>query len=128
VLTGIAAEQARQSEQSGPSDNRRRHGEAETLTPKAIELAKAGDLTALRLCLERIAPVRRDRPVLFDMLELTCAADAIKASAALMISIGDLTPTEAAELGKLVEAYVRSLEATDLSERLLRLEERAAHR
>ena len=29
-------------------------GEAEALTRKAIKLAKAGDLTALRLCLDRI--------------------------------------------------------------------------
>lgn len=31
-------------------------GEAETLTRKAVELALAGDTTALKLCLERIAP------------------------------------------------------------------------
>jgi hypothetical protein len=37
-------------------------GEAETITRKAIELAKEGDLTALRLCLDRIAPPRKDRP------------------------------------------------------------------
>jgi hypothetical protein len=40
-------------------------GEAETITRKAIELAKDGDLAALRLCLDRIAPPRKDRPVLF---------------------------------------------------------------
>src|SRR5215204_4346329 len=34
-------------------------GEAEALTRKAIELAKAGDLVALRLCLDRIC--RRGR-------------------------------------------------------------------
>ena len=28
-------------------------GDAETITKKAIELAKAGDLTAIRLCLRR---------------------------------------------------------------------------
>jgi hypothetical protein len=38
-------------------------GEAEKLTRKVIRLALAGDTTALRLCLERIAPVRRGRPV-----------------------------------------------------------------
>jgi Family of unknown function (DUF5681) len=37
-------------------------GEAETITRKAIQLAKEGDLTALRLCLDRIAPPRKDRP------------------------------------------------------------------
>jgi hypothetical protein len=39
------------------------HGEADALTRKAIELATDGDTTALRLCIERILPARKDRPV-----------------------------------------------------------------
>lgn len=35
-------------------------GEAERLTRAAIELALAGDIAALRLCLERLIPVRRE--------------------------------------------------------------------
>jgi Family of unknown function (DUF5681) len=34
-------------------------GEAEALTRKAIEIAKGGDLAALRLCLDRLAPPRK---------------------------------------------------------------------
>ena len=37
-------------------------GEAEAITRKAIELAKQGDLVAIRLCLDRIAP--REKTVL----------------------------------------------------------------
>ena len=37
-------------------------GEAEALTRKAVDLALEGDTTALRLCLERIAPPARMRP------------------------------------------------------------------
>ena len=37
-------------------------GEGEALTRKAIELAKAGDMQALRLCMDRLAPPRRDFP------------------------------------------------------------------
>jgi Family of unknown function (DUF5681) len=36
-------------------------GEAEALTRKAIELAKAGDMAALRLCLDRIVPASAQR-------------------------------------------------------------------
>jgi hypothetical protein len=99
-------------------------GEAETITRKAIQLAKEGDLTALRLCLDRIAPPRKDRPVLFELPPITSAADAVQASAALVAAVaeGELTPSEAAELGKLVEAYVKALEATDFAERLDKLE------
>jgi len=46
--------------------------DAATITSKAIELAKNGDLTALRLCLERIIPPSKDRPVNFDMPEIKC--------------------------------------------------------
>ena len=38
-------------------------GEAEALTRKAVEMALGGDTVALRLCLERLMPPRRDRPV-----------------------------------------------------------------
>ena len=57
-------------------------GEAETLTRKAIELAKRGDLAALRVCLDRIVPPRKDRPVKFELPPISSAADAAKAAAA----------------------------------------------
>ena len=42
-------------------------GEAEAITRKCIDLALAGDHTALRLCLSRILPVRRDREIDLDL-------------------------------------------------------------
>lgn len=38
-------------------------GEAEDLTRKAVQMALDDDSTALRLCLERISPPRKDAPV-----------------------------------------------------------------
>jgi hypothetical protein len=43
------------------------------------------------------------------------------------VANGHLTPSEAAELSKLVEAYVRSLEGTEFDQRLRALEERNAN-
>jgi Family of unknown function (DUF5681) len=42
-------------------------GEAEALSRKAVELALRGDVSALRLCLDRIVPPRKDRPVCFEL-------------------------------------------------------------
>ena len=99
-------------------------GEAEAITRKAVELAKAGDTVALRLCLDRLAPVRKDRPVTFALPRIETTADLPKASAALLeaVASGELTPSEAAELGKLVEAHVRAIEVTDMAARLEALE------
>jgi hypothetical protein len=99
-------------------------GEAEALTRKAIDLALAGDMTALRLCLDRIAPARKDRPVAFALPALAQAADAAKASAAIVeaVAIGDLTPSEAGDLSRVIEGFTRTLEATELEQRIERLE------
>ena len=40
-------------------------GQATALTQKGIDLALAGDMAALRLCLDRILPLRKGRPVTF---------------------------------------------------------------
>jgi Family of unknown function (DUF5681) len=98
--------------------------EGEALTQKAIDLAKTGDMQALRLCLDRLVSPRKDRPVSFELPAITCAGDAAKASAALVaaVAIGQITPSEAVELGRLLESYVRTLEATELEERLGKLE------
>lgn len=99
-------------------------GQANALTQKAIDLALTGDLTALRLCLERILPPRKDRPVSFYLPPITSALEALTALSALLaaVSSGDLTPSEAAEIGKLVDGYVKATETNELAERLARLE------
>lgn len=99
-------------------------GEAEGLTRKAVELALDGDTTALRLCLERIAPPRKDAPVTFDLPPMQSAADAAQAAGAVLNAVadGDLTPTEGAHIMALVETYRRTLETSSLEARVLALE------
>jgi hypothetical protein len=99
-------------------------GEAEALTRKAVEMALAGDTTAMRLCLDRILPPRKDRYVEFEMPTLKSPADAVKASAALCIAVaeGALTPSEAGELAKLVDGYLKAVDLHDIQQRLDKLE------
>ena len=99
-------------------------GEAESITRKAIELAKSGDGPALRLCLDRIAPARKDRSVAFELPKLESAGDAVKAATAIVeaVACGDLTPSEASDLSRVVEGFTRTLEAVDFEARLTRLE------
>ena len=99
-------------------------GEAEALSRQAITLALEGDTTALRLCLERIAPPRKDAPVTFDLPPMQSAADAAQAAGAVLNAVagGDLTPTEGAHIMALVETYRRTLETSELEVRVVALE------
>ena len=99
-------------------------GEAEALTRQAVTLALGGDTTALRLCLERIAPPRRDAPVTFDLPPMETARDAAKAAGAVLgaVAEGELTPGEGAALMALVEGFRRTLETTELEARVAALE------
>jgi hypothetical protein len=51
-------------------------GDAEKLTRKAIEMALAGDGTAMRLCMDRLVPARRDRHIAFALPKLETATGA----------------------------------------------------
>ena len=98
-------------------------GEAEKLTRKCIELAMDGDTVALRLCLERIFPARKDRPVTFPLPPITSPRDAadIAAAVAQAAAAGHLTPSEAAEIGKVIDTYVRAYQTAELNDRVAAL-------
>jgi hypothetical protein len=71
-------------------------------------------------------PARRERSVRFQLPALQSAADAVGAMAAITagVAAGEVTPGEAAELSKLVEAFVTALEASEFDQRLRTVEER----
>ena len=59
-------------------------GKVEALTNKLIDKALKGDMTAMRLCFERILPRNRDRAVAFNLPDIETAADARAASSAVL--------------------------------------------
>jgi hypothetical protein len=99
-------------------------GEAEALTRKAVSLALDGDALALRLCLDRVIAPRRDRPVQFALPQIADVTEFANAMAAITAAVaeGALTPGEGAEVAKVVDTYLRTLEASDFDRRLKALE------
>jgi len=101
--------------------------DATRLTRKAIKAALAGDSAALKLCMERIAPVRRGRVVTVDNFpKVSSAADVPGALSALLQAVakGDLTTDEADAIASLCSRYVTALEAVEHEARLRAIEER----
>jgi hypothetical protein len=100
-------------------------GEAEALTRRCVEMALAGDATAMRLCLDRLLP--KGRPVRLDLPlrtleDLDRATDVISGA----LAEGAVTVDEVGALAGLVEARRRLLETTELERRLAALEQQQA--
>ena len=75
-------------------------GESEALTRTAVELALAGDPTAMRLCIERILPPCRERAVKFSLPPIESTDDISAAMQAVTAALarGQITPGEAATI------------------------------
>ena len=103
-------------------------GEAEALTRKVVELAKDGNPVALRLCLERLLPPRKDRPINFTLPKIEGAEDLPKALGAILEAVaeGEITPGEGQTLTAMLDAYRKGLETTDLEARITTLEKERA--
>jgi hypothetical protein len=102
-------------------------GEAEAIARKAIEMAKDGDMAAIRVCMDRLASIRRKDPIAFELPPMDKARDTVAAVAAVVsaVAAGDLTTSEAAEVAKIIDLYVRALATTAFEERLEKLERAA---
>jgi len=99
-------------------------GEAQALTRKAVELALDGDTTALRMCLDRIAPPRRERVAPFKLPPVRDAADLAGAMTAIIAATGAgaISADEGSRLARLIEIFLRAVDTRDFERRLQGLE------
>ncbi|MER2267586.1 hypothetical protein [Methylobacterium oxalidis] len=97
---------------------------SEALMHKTIELALAGNVTALRYCNDRLASLRAARPVPFALPEVKDPEDFPKATKALLeaVASGVLSSTDAAARAKLIESHVEALTLTGLIGRMIHIE------
>jgi hypothetical protein len=95
---------------------------------KAVELARSGDTVALRLCLERIAPVRKGRPISLVLPSMSTPADVTTALTAIVSQMaeGEITPEEAAVAASVIETKRKALETEELDRRVAVLEQQLA--
>jgi hypothetical protein len=99
-------------------------GQAEALTQTAVTVALEGDSVALRLCMERIASAPKDQPISFSLPKMNSALDASEAAGSVLTAVSDgaLTPIEATRVVGLINSYRRTLELTEIEQRLQALE------
>jgi Family of unknown function (DUF5681) len=99
-------------------------GESQELIRKVVELAKSGDVAALKICIDRILPPLKSRPVSFTLPALHTASDALRALAALVqgTSSGQLLPEELEPLVATISTFIRAIEVAEFGDRLAALE------
>src|SRR5260370_2439083 len=71
--------------------------DGEAILAQAMKMAKAGNIFALRLCLERLLPKRRHEPLQCELPPICKAADAVTAmgNIADAVGTGDSPPPQA---------------------------------
>jgi len=81
----------------------------------------------MKLVMDRLVSVRKDRPIQIDLPEIKTTADIVSATGLIADAVahGGLTPLEAQLLAGVVEAHRKSLEVLGHEERLLKLEQQA---
>ena len=81
-------------------------------------------MRAIRVCMDRLAPVIKHQPIAVELPPIEKPADSVEAAASIAAAVaaGELTATEAAELAKVVDVYVRALDGKGFDERLTKLE------
>lgn len=89
-------------------------------------MAKTGNVLALRLCLERLIPPRKDRPISLKLPKLEGVADIPMVLEAVLKAVaqGEITPGEGQAVAAMLEAYRKGVELGDFEIRLTALEER----
>ena len=93
--------------------------EAEAIARKAIEMAKAGDMAAIRVCMDRLAPARRGAAISCELPPVETSGGAVAAMAAIIAAVaaGDVTPAEAASLARVIDRYMFARSLAELEHR-----------
>jgi hypothetical protein len=104
--------------------------QAEALSDKLVELALEGNVAALRLCIERLAPRLRTRGQVtpLELPEVNKPADLPAAFSAVVqaAACGDITSEEAKDLADVLEMKRKSFETIELEQRMEILEKIAS--
>ena len=98
---------------------------AEPVVRKVLQMGlRDGDMGALKLCMDRILPVRRDPPVKLGSLPTSTAAEVSKSSEKVVqnVASGKLPPGQGLVMSELLDKRRRAIETQNLDERIQKLE------
>jgi hypothetical protein len=98
------------------------------LVRKCIALALQGERSAMRICMERISPARRDALIRMSLPKIGTAQDVDKAAETVMQGIGRgvITPADGEKMMNIFEMRSRIIGDVQVESRITKLEESMA--
>jgi hypothetical protein len=98
--------------------------QAEALVQNVVDRAMRGEPAAMRLCMERVLPVGRGRPLPIDLPTIRSAEDAQAAAAVIAGALkeGAISAREAVDLLRVVEGFTRLAGAIEIIKKIARAE------
>lgn len=104
---------------------------AEDLIAKVVELAKAGDVNALRICLDKLLPRPKDEAVEFELP----VGDLKKNNSLLLVgerlietvANGEISPEQAKTIAAVLDTQRKTIEIVEIEARLSELEKNTNH-
>ena len=86
-------------------------GEAEALTRKCVKMALEGDSTAMRLCLDRIVPKKKESPVVIDLpkIDKDKNFDQVTEKILAAVTNGEITLSQARSILQLFEVHLGAM-------------------
>lgn len=98
---------------------------ASSIVNLCAELAKGGDIAAIKICMDRLVSPIREEPMRVTIPKITGPDDCTKAQASVLnaVAAGEMLPSEGQVLSGLIDAQRRAYETSELSTRLKAIEE-----
>ncbi len=92
-----------------------------------VNAAKGGDIATAKWLLDRLAPARKDAPIVFELPSIgDDPAELVRASASIIAAVasGTITPGEGAAMQSLLDRHRAMIETSDLAARVIDLKKR----
>jgi hypothetical protein len=101
-------------------------GQVKELIQKTIDMALAGDARAMRLCLDRISPARKDRPIQLSLPAVETVQQIALAvgKVATAVGNGEITPSEGEVVANILVAQRDIMTTANLERRVEEMQQK----
>lgn len=98
--------------------------EVKDICQTVIIEAKAGNMQAAKIIMDRLFPPRKDNPIHIELPVIETTNDLLKATGKITdaVSSGQISPSEGEALARIIDIHVKAIELTEFETRLSTLE------